>query len=225
MLTRGKYKAATTERHMRPCRRLWSAHATDYESLGGRGGRPSGLRDRREERGERTCLGGRRGDRGWGGGHATGRRGLRLVATIARQIVPEAGQNAIHCAWWETVPVTRDTYEGRSEQGKALSKKISTGVSWREKKFSPPSFFKKVSTCHVSQEGTRRQRGYSPRPTFDRSASRRSHSRHPRRLAGWAARPGWQRDGLTMESNLHGWPDPLLVTRDTYRPSKKGRRW
>ena len=162
MLTRGKYKAATTERHMRPCRRLWSAHATDYESLGGRGGRPSGLRDRREERGERTCLGGRRGDRGWGGGHATGRRGLRLVATIARQIVPEAGQNAIHCAWWETVPVTRDTYEGRSEQGKALSKKISTGVSWRERKNSHLLPFLKRSlrvTCHkkgpAAKEATR----------------------------------------------------------------------
>ena len=145
--------------------------------------------------------------------------------TIARQIVPEVGQNAIHCAWWENVPVTRDTYEGRSERGKALSKNFSTGVRLeREKKFSPPTFFFQVSMCHVSQKGARRQRGYSPRPTFDRSASRRSHSRHPRRLAGWAARPGWQRDGLTMESNLHGWPDPLLVTRDTYRPLKKGRR-
>ena len=57
-----------------------------------------------------------------GGGAGVGRL-LRLVDKIARQIVPEVGQNAIHCAWWENVPVTRDTYEGRSEQGKALSKK------------------------------------------------------------------------------------------------------
>ena len=82
--------------------------------------------------------------------------------TIARQIVPEAGQNAIHCAWWETVPVTRDTYEGRSEQGKALSKKISTGVSWRERKNSHLLPFLKRSlrvTCHkkgpAAKEATR----------------------------------------------------------------------
>ena len=79
---------------------------------------------------------------------------MRLVATIARQIVPEVGQNAIHCAWWETVPVTRDTYEGRSERGKALSKNFSTGVRLeREKKFSPPTLFFQVSMCHVSQKG------------------------------------------------------------------------
>ena len=71
-------------------------------------------------------------------------------ATIARQIVPEVGQNAIHCAWWENVPVTRDTYEGRSERGKALSKKFlhRSEVGEREK-FSPHTFF--FSGLYVSR--------------------------------------------------------------------------
>jgi hypothetical protein len=104
--------------------------------------------------GERTCLGGRRGDRGWGGGHATGRRGLRLVATIARQNVTEVGQNAIQCAWCKKVPVTGDTYEGRSEQGKALSKEISTGVRLeREKNSHLLPFFSGLYVSRVTKRG------------------------------------------------------------------------
>ena len=83
----------------------------------------------------------------WGGG-------LRLVDKIARQIVPEVGQNAIHCAWWETVPVTRDTYEGRSEQGKALSKNFSTGVRLeREKNSHPYLFFSGLYVSRVTKRG------------------------------------------------------------------------
>ena len=80
MLTRGKYKAATTERHMRPCGRLWSAHATDYESPGGHGGRRSGLRDRREEREHR----------GAGREHRFGRRKTDATLPHAKKRRPHA---------------------------------------------------------------------------------------------------------------------------------------
>ena len=124
----------------------------------------------------------------WRGGRAS--RG-GMAASVAATAMAEAlrvcsalpctailWQYAIHCAWCKKVSVTRDTYEGRSEQGKALSKNFSTRVSWgREKIITFHTFFFQVSMCHVSQKGGRRQRGYSPRPTFDRETSRRSPSR------------------------------------------------
>ena len=63
-------------------------------------------------------------------------------------------QYAIHCAWCKKVSVTRDTYEGRSEQGKALSKEFSTRVSWGERKLLPfIPFFSGLYVSRVTKRG------------------------------------------------------------------------